>query len=221
MQQLPYEGDAASYSGGEHDAPTFDSFASSLRQTSPVKKDPMVWDPPTDRPVRRQNSNTNRAPAAGRPVAGNSGATSVKRNLSTKAVGSKTGTANMGTSNAMRKSTSQSSALDASAVGNTSTSTAKPRTLSNGRAAVANLTYANVDTTASNVGADRELQPVFDTTGWERELVDAIERDILQRYPKVNWHDIAGLDQAKDLLKEAAVLPTLMPNFFKVRHCGS
>jgi katanin p60 ATPase-containing subunit A1 len=77
---------------------------------------------------------------------------------------------------------------------------------------------------------DREIEQRFDGTGYDRELVDAIERDILNRQPKIGWFvsvnkqlncisfrdDIAGLDHAKELLKEAAVLPTLMPSFFKV-----
>lgn len=43
-----------------------------------------------------------------------------------------------------------------------------------------------------------------------------IERDILQRNPKVRWNDIADLMDAKRLLEEAVVLPMLMPDYFKV-----
>lgn len=43
-----------------------------------------------------------------------------------------------------------------------------------------------------------------------------LERDILQRNPKIRWNDIADLHDAKRLLEEAVVLPMLMPDYFKV-----
>jgi len=30
----------------------------------------------------------------------------------------------------------------------------------------------------------------------------------------VKWEDVAGLDQAKELMKEAVILPTKFPQFF-------
>ena len=35
-----------------------------------------------------------------------------------------------------------------------------------------------------------------------RLLVEALERDIVQRNPNVKWTDIAGCDDAKQLMKE-------------------
>lgn len=49
----------------------------------------------------------------------------------------------------------------------------------------------------------------------ESELVDILERDILQKNPNVHWEDIADLHDAKKLLEEAVVLPMWMPHFFK------
>lgn len=46
-------------------------------------------------------------------------------------------------------------------------------------------------------------------------LVDTIEKDILQKFPKIQWTNIAGLAEAKAILQEAVVLPIIMPDFFK------
>lgn len=51
----------------------------------------------------------------------------------------------------------------------------------------------------------------------EAELVDVLERDILQKNPNVKWQDIADLQDAKKLLEEAVVLPMWMPDYFKGR----
>ncbi|XP_072333065.1 katanin p60 ATPase-containing subunit A-like 1 isoform X2 [Scyliorhinus torazame] len=55
----------------------------------------------------------------------------------------------------------------------------------------------------------------FDGTGYDKDLVDVLERDIISRNPNVHWDDIADLEDAKRLLREAVVLPMWMPDFFK------
>lgn len=47
------------------------------------------------------------------------------------------------------------------------------------------------------------------------DLVDMLERDILQKHPNIHWDDIADLHEAKRLLEEAVVLPMWMPDYFK------
>jgi hypothetical protein len=48
----------------------------------------------------------------------------------------------------------------------------------------------------------------FESNGVNKDLVEALERDIVQRNPNVKWDDIAGCEEAKKLLKEAVVLPS-------------
>lgn len=55
----------------------------------------------------------------------------------------------------------------------------------------------------------------FDGAGYDKDLVEALERDIVSRNPNVHWEDIADLEEAKKLLREAVVLPMWMPDFFK------
>lgn len=55
----------------------------------------------------------------------------------------------------------------------------------------------------------------FEIHGPDAELVDMLERDILQKQPNVKWTDIADLTEAKRLLEEAVVLPMLIPDFFR------
>ncbi|KAM6906288.1 katanin p60 ATPase-containing subunit A1 isoform 2-T2 [Lycodopsis pacificus] len=55
----------------------------------------------------------------------------------------------------------------------------------------------------------------FDGAGCDKDLVEALERDIISQNPNVKWDSIADLVDAKKLLKEAVVLPMWMPAFFK------
>eukprot|EP00047_Mylnosiga_fluctuans_P004948 m.237482 g.237482 ORF g.237482 m.237482 type:complete len:538 (-) comp13148_c0_seq1:94-1707(-) len=61
---------------------------------------------------------------------------------------------------------------------------------------------------------DKKEPPKFDPEGYDKELVAALERDIVNKNPNVHWGDIAGCDEAKRLLNEAVVLPMLIPDYF-------
>ncbi|XP_019751114.1 katanin p60 ATPase-containing subunit A-like 1 isoform X1 [Hippocampus comes] len=61
---------------------------------------------------------------------------------------------------------------------------------------------------------DKE-QKKFDGAGHDSDLVESLERDIVSRNLNVRWNDIADLEDAKKLLREAVVLPMWMPDFFK------
>ncbi|XP_076026659.1 katanin p60 ATPase-containing subunit A1 [Genypterus blacodes] len=70
------------------------------------------------------------------------------------------------------------------------------------------------DKNKADVQEKEELKK-FDGTGYDKDLVEALERDIISQNPSVKWDDIADLEDAKKLLKEAVVLPMWMPAFFK------
>jgi katanin p60 ATPase-containing subunit A1 len=60
---------------------------------------------------------------------------------------------------------------------------------------------------------EKRFEPASHADG---DLVDMLERDILQKNPNIKWDDIADLKEAKRLLEEAVVLPMWMPDYFKV-----
>jgi SpoVK/Ycf46/Vps4 family AAA+-type ATPase len=62
---------------------------------------------------------------------------------------------------------------------------------------------------------DVSSQKKFPISEKDKDLIEMIEKDILLTNPNVHWTDIAGLDDAKELLEEAIVLPLLMPDFFQ------
>lgn len=45
-----------------------------------------------------------------------------------------------------------------------------------------------------------------------------LERDVIEMNPNVGFDDIAELKEAKTALKEAILLPILMPDVFVVSH---
>ena len=52
-------------------------------------------------------------------------------------------------------------------------------------------------------------------SGPDTDLINMIEREVLEKNPNINFEDIAELDSAKKTLQEAVILPLLLPNFFK------
>lgn len=68
---------------------------------------------------------------------------------------------------------------------------------------------------------NKEEEPAYEEKRFEAanhmegDLVDILERDILQKNPNIHWEDIADLHEAKRLLEEAVVLPMWMPDYFK------
>ena len=56
--------------------------------------------------------------------------------------------------------------------------------------------------------------PEDNGNGPDTELIEMVERDVVDMNPNVNFDDIAELESAKRALTEAVVLPLLMPDFF-------
>jgi katanin p60 ATPase-containing subunit A1 len=54
-----------------------------------------------------------------------------------------------------------------------------------------------------------------DGVGPDSDLIEMLEKEVVDCNPNVRFEDIAELDQAKNVLKEAVLLPLLMPEFFK------
>ncbi|KAM7536088.1 hypothetical protein Aperf_G00000102923 [Anoplocephala perfoliata] len=70
-------------------------------------------------------------------------------------------------------------------------------------------------TSNSSSNSTDPAEKKYEGSSVDKELVEVLERDILQRNPEVRWDDIAELEDAKRLLKEAVVLPMVLPTYFK------
>jgi len=65
-------------------------------------------------------------------------------------------------------------------------------------------------------GEKQKFSEMAKENGWvDVELIEGIERDIVEGKVNVTWESIAGLGEAKQLLQEAVVLPLWMPDLFK------
>ena len=69
-------------------------------------------------------------------------------------------------------------------------------------------------------GEDRPKAKTFlehcypDGVGPDVDLIAMMERDVLIKNPNVTFDDIAGLQDCKKCLREAVLLPLIMPQFF-------
>lgn len=54
-----------------------------------------------------------------------------------------------------------------------------------------------------------------DGVGPDSDLINMLEKDVIEKNPEVDFDDIAELDEAKKILQEAVLLPILMPQYFK------
>ncbi|XP_030562181.1 katanin p60 ATPase-containing subunit A-like 1 isoform X1 [Drosophila novamexicana] len=186
---------------------------------TPPPKDPDVWGPPKPPPPvqtvgrRATAANSRRTTAAGTQSSGRP-----------STIPQSTARNGAGTARNSRPSASTSNSARGGVNGRVtgrklSTSNSASNNNNNDNkdddatAAVINGSTADGDAGEQQaVEEERKFQP---NNHIEAELVDILERDILQKDPKVRWSDIADLHDAKRLLEEAVVLPMLMPDYFK------
>ena len=69
-------------------------------------------------------------------------------------------------------------------------------------------------------GSNKEKSPFYlhyypEGDGPDGELIEMVEREMMEKSPNVRFEDIAELEDAKNALKEAVLLPLLMPDFFR------
>lgn len=101
------------------------------------------------------------------------------------------------------------------------------KVMSNRQSTTSQLESSTIVQPNSDYGANHEIiheshqqtgdqeQKRFEVVGPDSDLVDQLDRDILQRNLNVRWSDIADLEEAKRLLEESVVLPIWMPDFFR------
>uniref|UniRef100_A0A914URX3 Katanin p60 ATPase-containing subunit A1 n=1 Tax=Plectus sambesii TaxID=2011161 RepID=A0A914URX3_9BILA len=176
-------------------------------------RDPDVWAPapPLPRQYTSRTTTTARGGTSGMSrTRGGSTSNLMRRGTSNE----QTRGGRMGSNNAMRKSNSQSGLNSAPKRAN---STGRLNNSAAGKDTREKGSDGSVD--SKNVLNDclpqEEDENRFESSGYDKDLVDTIERDILVRDLNVKWTDIAGLEGAKKLLEEAVILPTLIPEFFK------
>ncbi|XP_068156975.1 katanin p60 ATPase-containing subunit A-like 1 isoform X1 [Drosophila tropicalis] len=181
---------------------------------TPPPKDPDVWGPPkqpapTQTVGRRANATNSRRTTN----SSNSASTQQRIPQSTTRNGPNAAR-NARSSNSAR--TTNSTTASTTSNGRRKLSTANNNEVKDDDSAAANGANGgdNGEADSQNGGSEeeRKFQP---NNHIEAELVDILERDILQKDPKVRWSDIADLHDAKRLLEEAVVLPMLMPEYFK------
>ncbi|KFB52068.1 AGAP001783-PA-like protein [Anopheles sinensis] len=193
--------------------------------------DPDVWGPPPDMPPpdahRRTVAPRNQSRSS---TALNRKSEVNRRNAATKSASTST-VGGRKTISQSARSTGSSAAAGMNGASRTGTLT---RTKPSGRATATGTPGAPSESTNGN-GEKSDKEKLDDEEGngnggdtpeeVERkfepaahadvDLVDMLERDILQKNPNIHWDDIADLHEAKRLLEEAVVLPMWMPDYFK------
>ena len=73
----------------------------------------------------------------------------------------------------------------------------------------------NKNKKGQNGKSDFLLSRYPDGNGPDSELIEMLEREVVDTDPHVQFDDIAELEQAKQAIKEAVLLPLVVPGFFK------
>ncbi|XP_073846387.1 katanin p60 [Musca autumnalis] len=172
---------------------------------TPPPKDPDVWGPP--KPEKPVVPNRNRSVPGKKPLPGKS-TIPTRNSTSSNGLNKKS---NTGTSSARSSVNSRGPSTTRKSAASSTNSTSSKDKDDNG----SNKDHDEARDDESPDQEEKEEKKFQPNNHIEAELVDILERDILQRNPKIRWNDIADLHDAKRLLEEAVVLPMLMPDYFK------
>ncbi|KAJ3204896.1 Katanin p60 ATPase-containing subunit A1 [Entophlyctis luteolus] len=185
------------------------------QQQQPYDKD--VWGPPPPRPnanvglnaksvgMRRQKSSED-----------DDGLPSWAKNQNEKIVLSKTVPVKTKASDQSGRTGKESIGIEArTGAQNAPTKTVSKKSASQGANDGLQPPSSSKNQDSDTDGSSAPVRPEFEGTGFDKDLVEMVKRDILQTSPNVRWTDIAGLREAKNLLEEAIVLPLWMPDFFQ------
>lgn len=163
---------------------------------TPPVKDPDVWGPPrSEKPVPPSRSRSSNAV--------------VNRKLDRKS------TIPQRTTPGVKKTSTSSTARNSSTSQNGRNNNKKTLSAVSGSSADNGQVKEDDFKDEENTVEEEKEKKFEPSSHLESELVDILERDILQKNPNVHWEDIADLHDAKKLLEEAVVLPMWMPHFFK------
>jgi len=199
----------AQYNGNAHGAPQNPggnavyvyNRKGSLPEQNP--KDPDVWDPPTPPKNIRKNPVVNQW---GRP---------------NPAKKSSVGAPALQNNNGARKNSQANGAPPSRPLASNQGPGAKPNLVDNANDKKRN--YARPWQVDNPVKTEEERKSNATTfleycypsgSGPDAELIQMLERDVLNKNPGVKFEDIADLQEAKSVLQEAVLLPLLMPQFF-------
>jgi len=173
---------------------------------APPPKDPDVWSAPTSTASFGQDSNQRV-----RPVRGPRKESVTTDRGSSNRAASRNAKGPVGNSGGPKKGT----AKDNSRAGATGNKERGRRTNTGGAKNAADKEKNGDDAGEENGAGGHEEEKKFEGSIFDNDLIDLLERDIVQKNPDTHWDDIADLHEAKRLLEEAVVLPMWMPDFFK------
>ncbi|ODM91534.1 Katanin p60 ATPase-containing subunit A-like 1, partial [Orchesella cincta] len=193
--------------------PSFEEPTRDLWNPLLSQRDPDVWPPPPDRPATNHHQPVPQPKPIRRNAATGKGADSKGGARGGGGPGGKSGTAVGG----RKDSKAGIGAAGARKGGGGQAGGARSATGASGGKAAGTGGGGGADKEDKEEGKEesqedeRRFEPECRQDG---DLVDMLERDILQKHLSVHWDDIADLVEAKSLLQEAVVLPMLMPQFF-------
>ncbi|OON20860.1 ATPase, AAA family [Opisthorchis viverrini] len=184
------------------------AFSARANLRTPIEeptRDPDVWPPPTPLDRRPVGPIQGAFPPSGSPAYGPPAYRSPAGQVGVSSV--------VGGNNRNAMATGSNSSARRNAKDPQARGAAVPRSKGAGPGSAPTRRPKGAATASNDPPASEELK--FDPSGYDKDLVEMLERDIVQRNPNVRWDDIAELEEAKRLLKEAVVLPMVLPNFFK------